>query len=92
MLEGVSVYSINTKDDNAHAMMETCRNIVLSHEYVLQMHGFYVDEELKNITFDMVISFKANNKEEILKEISDKIREVYPDYKLYIALDADFSD
>ncbi|WP_029201719.1 cation diffusion facilitator family transporter [Oribacterium sp. NK2B42] len=92
MLEGVSVYSINTKDDNAHAMMETCRNIVMSHEYVLQMHGFYVDEETKNISFDMVLSFKANNKDEIFKEVSDRIRKVYPDYTLTIALDTDFSD
>jgi len=92
MLEGVGVYSINTKNDKPHAMMETCRKIVMSQEHVLQMHGFYVDEELKNITFDMVISFKANNREAILKEVIEQIREVYPDYEVTIAADADFSD
>jgi hypothetical protein len=40
----------------------------------------------------MVISFKANNREAILKEVIEQIREVYPDYEVTIAADADFSD
>ena len=29
------------------------------------MHGFYVDEDTKNIYFDLIIDFKAGNPKEI---------------------------
>jgi len=92
IMEGISIYSINTKDDKAQEMLQTCRNIVMSQDHVLQMHGFYADMERKTINFDVIIDFLARNREEIFGEIQDQIQDVYPDYKLDLTMDADITD
>ncbi len=92
IMEGISIYSINTKDDKTQEMLQTCRNIVMSQDHVLQMHGFYVDMERKTINFDVIIDFLARNREEIFGEIQDQIQDVYPDYKLDLTMDADITD
>ncbi len=92
IMEGISIYSINTKDDKAQEMLQTCRNIVMSQDHVLQMHGFYADMERKTINFDVIIDFLARNREEIFCEIQDQIQDVYPDYKLDLTMDADITD
>ncbi len=92
IMEGISIYSMNTKDDKAQEMLQTCRNIVMSQDHVLQMHGFYADMENKTINFDVIIDFLAHNREEIFGEIQNQIQEVYPDYKLDLTMDADITD
>ena len=63
-----------------------------SHDNILQMHGFYLDEEEKTISFDMIIDFKEKSPEELYKKIYDEVRKKYKDYKLAITLDIDISD
>lgn len=68
------------------------RDIVFSHNGILQMHGFYLDEEENEISFDIIIDFKVKNKQEIYNDIYDKIKNKYPNYKINITLDIDISD
>lgn len=56
------------------------------------MHGFYLDDKEKTISFDIIIDFKIKNREEVYKEIYDKVQEKYKNYKLDITLDVDVSD
>ena len=56
------------------------------------MHGFYLDDKEKVISFDIIIDFKIKNREEVYKEICDEVQEKYKDYKLDITLDIDVSD
>ena len=56
------------------------------------MHGFYLDEETLSITFDIIIDFKAENKEKIIQEIKDEIKRKYKEYSLNITVDLDISD
>lgn len=66
----------------------------LTKEYtnILQTHGFYVDEEQKNISFDVIISFDEKDPEKIVEEIKSKLKEKFPKYDYTIVLDRDFSD
>ena len=64
---------------------------MLVHEWALQMHGFYIDEEKKIIRFDVVMSFDISHSEGI-KILTDEIREKYPDYKVIIVADIDITD
>ena len=91
ILTAVSVYSMNTKDDDALNVKNEVMNIVMEHEGVLQVHGFYLDEEHKNMTFDMIIDFKAD-REGVYNHILDEIKEKYPEYQVHIQLDSDISD
>jgi cation diffusion facilitator family transporter len=92
ILHTIGVYSVNTKDKNIIKMQKDIYDIVFSHAGILQMHGFYVDEEEKSISFDIRIDFKIKDREEEYKKIYDEIHNKYKDYKINITLDVDISD
>ena len=91
-LTAIGIYSINTKDKEAGKIKETVRKIVTANKNVLQFHGFYFNKEDKAISFDMIIDFACEDKDQVFKEIHDKVQELYPEYKIRITLDADISD
>lgn len=91
ILTGVGVYSFNTGNDNAAQMRNTVLEKVLAHDWALQLHGFYVDEEKKEMRFDVVMSFDVDH-DEGLRILHDEISALYPDYSLSIVPDVDISD
>lgn len=91
ILTGVGVYSYNTKNDEAAKIRNTIQKLVLSHDWALQFHGFYVDIKKKSLRFDVVMSFEIDPKDG-LDTLYKEVREAYPDYDIYIAPDVDVSD
>ena len=59
---------------------------------VKQIHGFYVDEELKTISFDILIDFDEKDPEGIRESIIKRIKGLHPNYNFYVVIDNDFSD
>ena len=92
ILTAIGVYSLNTKDEKAVEMRNEISSLVLSREHVLQMHGFYVNEEKKTIRFDVIVSFDAKDRRAVYDEICSEVAALYPDYSLEIVLDTDFSE
>ena len=92
ILHTIGVYSVNTKDKEIIEAKKEITKIVFSHKGILQMHGFYLDNKEKTISFDIIIDFKIKNREEVYKQVFDEVQEKYKDYKLDIALDIDTSD
>lgn len=90
VLTGVGVYSRNSGIESEQIRTDI-EEIVLKHEWALQMHGFYIDEERKIIRFDVVMSFDISHSEGE-KIICDEIREKYPDYKVIVVADIDITD
>ncbi len=90
ILTGVGVYSRNSDLEAEQIRMEI-EEIVLKHEWALQMHGFYIDKERKVIRFDVVMSFDIAHSEGE-KIICDEIKEKYPDYKVIVVADIDITD
>lgn len=66
--------------------------IIGEYPEVIQLHGFYVDESKKTISFDLIIDFKAKEPISIKNEIVKKIKEKFPEYEYYVILDTDVSD
>ena len=66
--------------------------LFFSHTGILQMHGSYVDEADKTISFDIIIDFNVKNREKLYKELYDEIQDKFKEYKIIIALDVDISD
>ena len=91
ILAAVGVYSHNTGNDQVALMEKEVREKVLSHEWVVQMHGFYVDLEEKEMIFDAVMSFDIQAKEGV-KILHEEISGMYPEYTVMIAPDVDISD
>ena len=90
-LVGIGVYGYNTGDDEAAKIRDRVRNMVMAHEWALEFHGFHIDVALKEMRFDVVMSFDINPKDG-LQEIRDEVQKAYPDYELLIIPDVDVSD
>ena len=92
ILTAVGLYSRNTGDDEAMRIRSEITRLVMDHENVIQMHGFYIDEKRKRITFDIVIDFDEANIKELYEHIVNDVKEVAPGYEVKVSLDADISD
>ncbi len=91
VLAGVGLYSYNTGEGEAIEIHKVVRGRVMAHEWAIQLHGFYVDTEAKEMSFDVVMSFDINPKNGI-QIIYKEIKEAYPEYDIQIAPDVDVSD
>ena len=90
-LTGIGVYSYNTSDEEAVRIRNKVQEIVLSYDWALQMHGFYVDTEKKTMRYDVVLSFDIPA-EQGLKTLYEEMRIHFPEYQCMIAPDVDISD
>ena len=91
IVTGVSVYSYNTKDDEAAAIRGRVTGIVLSHDWALQLHGFYADTVNKTLRFDVVMSFDVTVSE-ALSTLYSELSSALPEYTVHITPDVDAAD
>ncbi|MBE6098749.1 MAG: cation transporter [Anaerovibrio sp.] len=92
LLTAIGVYSFNTKDEEISRVERKVRDMALSHQYVRQIHAFYLTKDTKQIRFDLVISFEAEDRQGVFREVVDKIQQELPDYELEVYMDTDFSE
>ena len=92
ILTAVGIYSRNTSNDEQMRIRNEITKLVVEHDHVLQLHGFYIDEARKRVTFDVVIDFEASDREGLFEHIKEDVRKVLPDYEVDVALDSDISD
>ena len=90
ILTGIGVYSYNTGDTEATKIQNAVSEKVLSHEWALQFHGFYVDVEAKEMRFDVVLSFDIAPTEGI-RILQEEMKQLYPEYDILIVPDVDFA-
>lgn len=88
----VGVYSVNTTDPEAVAIRAAVEELILSQEYVLQMHGFFVNIKERSMRCDVVISFDAPSRISAYKTVVDSLQAAFPDYTLEILMDTDFAE
>ncbi len=92
ILTAVGIYSRNTSNDEQMRIRNEITKLVVEHDHVLQLHGFYIDEARKRVTFDVVIDFEASDREGLFEHIKEDVRKVLPEYDVIVALDSDISD
>ncbi len=92
VLTAIGVYSVNTRDEDIIETQKKVREIVLSHDHVKQMHGFYLNKEQKTMRFDVVISFNAKDRKAVFEEVIADVRNAFPDLELQAAMDTDFAE
>ncbi len=91
ILTGVGVYSFNTSNDEATQMRNAVQKTVLSHDWAMQVHGFYADTENKTVHFDVVVSFDIDRKQ-AYRILAEETQKLFPDYTVSLVLDADTAD
>lgn len=91
ILTGVGVYSYNTKDEEAALIRNNIQKMVLTHDWALQLHGFYVSIAEKKMRFDVVLSFDIA-RDQALETLLKEVQTAYPDYGVQITPDVDLTD
>ena len=91
ILTGVGVYSYNTKDEQAALIRNNVQKMVMTHDWALQLHGFYVSIAEKKMRFDVVLSFDIA-REAALNTLTKELQAAYPDYQVQITPDVDLTD
>ena len=91
VLTGVGVYSYNTGNDEAARIRDAVKEIALHTDGVLQVHGFYLNPETKDMRFDVVLRFDVDSGA-ILERIRNEVTASYPDYHVLIAPDIDLTE
>lgn len=91
LLTAIGIYAVNTTDDRVREMRTRLTRMVMSHDGILQVHGFSVDETEKTITFDVIVDYDRTDRSAIFDHIRQEAAEMYPDYRLELVMDIDFS-
>ena len=84
----VGIYARNDKYDYIRKDLD---EIVSDYEEVLQIHGFYVYEQEKLVSFDIIVDFDAD-RDKVKEEICLKIKQIHPEFDYIIIDDYDVSD
>jgi cation diffusion facilitator family transporter len=89
IMAGIGVYALDTCNAEAMRIRSEISDIVMSHEGVVQMHGFRADTENKTIVFDLIIDYDLSDRDSLYCHIDKELRSKYPDYTIRMTLDAD---
>lgn len=90
IITGLSIYVSNTNDEKAVSIFNKIKEITANYEDILEVHGFFMKDD--SINFDMIIDLNSKNRHQIYEEVNQKVKELYPEYKVSIILDTDISD
>lgn len=91
-LSAVGFYSANDTDPQIIQMRNEVADIVTAMDYVIAMHGFYVDFEEKHLRFDIVVSLDTKDRRQIYENACNAVRERFPEYDLVAGFDIDFNE
>ena len=91
IVTGVGVYSFNTSNSEINDLRNNVQKLVMSHDWALQLHGFYADLKTKTVRFDVVFSFDIKP-EEALKILYEETAKEFPEYQFQIIADLDLTD
>ena len=91
-MSAIGIYSVNTHENSAAQIREQVSKIVMEHKEILQMHGFFVDEQAKQMRFDVIVSFDSLSMQEMFNHVVQDVRDAFPDYDVQVQFDIDISD
>lgn len=92
ILHTVGIYSQNASGGIAGKIRRDVFDIAGANNFVLEVHGFYLDERTNDVRFDLVVSFDAPDRQEVVDKIKSILEGRYPQYRFSVALDSDIAD
>jgi cation diffusion facilitator family transporter len=88
VLAGIGVYAVDD-DDESLAIRNEVTRIALSHDNVLQVHGFRLDRDSRTINLDVILDYAYEDREALYASIVREIQSRYPDYRVEVVMDID---
>ena len=92
IVSAVGIYAYNCDDPEAEKILTDLRGRLEKYPNAMQLHGFYLNKEEKTMSFDVVIDFEAKDRMAVYREIKREVRDAYPEYQVFVAMDEDISD
>lgn len=87
----LGVYALNDSEEVSKIKIEI-DNMLKEYPDIIGSHGFYINEQIKRMSFDIVFDFNCKNQEDIKMQIKERIKEKYPEYRTHVQIDSDVSD
>ena len=87
----VGIYAENPTDPFSRGIFEKVAEVVKKHPTVLQLHGFYAEEESKTLSYDLVVSFDDPDPEGTVNAVKSETEEQLEGYRVFVQYDRDFS-
>ena len=87
----IGIYASNTDSKLGKEIKKEIIKISKKYDNILQIHGFYINENDKYVSFDIIYDFEEKEVDKINNEIKNKLKEKYNDYKFTIIVDKDIS-
>ena len=87
----VGIYADFVETEISKSIHKYLLEVNSKYEHILQLHGFFVDEEKKLCNFDLVISFDEQEPEQVVDNVKKAMEEKFPEYTFIVTLDNDFS-
>ena len=88
----VGIYASNTDNEAYADMKNRLSERIAEIPEILQMHGFYVDDDKMLVSFDLIIDFQSERMHEIRDSLTEQMKQLYPAYDFAVIFDSDFSD
>ena len=88
----IGIYASNESNPKVMEMKAQASKFAYEDCNVIQLHGFYVDEERKICIFDLIYKFCEDDVTSSKNAISSKLHDIYPDYNFMINIDTDYSE
>ena len=88
----VGIYAKNEANDEVKEIKKTVVDMIKGNKFIKQLHGFYVDDKKKLITFDLVFDFDCPKPADVILELQTTLKSKYPEYNYYIVQDTDYTD
>lgn len=87
----VGIYADNVESEISKSIHKSVVELIKRNPNILQLHGFFVDEERKLCNFDLVISFDEKEPDIVIENIRKSLSMEFSDFTFIITLDNDFS-
>ena len=85
----VGIYPFNEKYADLRDKVD---KIALSHEGVIQTHGFYIDEKNKVFSIDVVTDFTVKDKDKLRDLLKNELNDVLNGFTVNVNFDVNYSD
>ena len=87
----IGIYASNDSGEYKE-IKKYLQKIIKKYPSIEEMHGFYVDDDNKNISCDLIFDFEEENIDKIVSEIKEEMNSKYFNYNFDIIIDTDYSD
>ena len=86
ILAGIGIYSFGEEHDE---MRSEVYRIISRHDGVMQIHGYYANEDEKTISVDVILDFELEDREAVFNEILSQLQSAFPGWTVKMTLDLD---